>query len=91
MKRQECRGAEDDGERSNSARSDEQRLESAEHPIAHRQLGRSAARASQDDQLLLEQEIFCDDRSHAAGATQPRGHDGQVQQREQQIPMRAIA
>ena len=32
---------------------------------------------AQDDRLLLEQEILRDHRSHAAEATQLRGHDGQ--------------
>ena len=40
---------------------------------------------AQDDQLLLEQEILRDHRSHATGATQLRGHDGQVQQGEQEV------
>jgi len=42
--------------------------------------GRPPASAAQDDQLLLEQEILRDHRSHAAGTTQLRGHDDQVQQ-----------
>ena len=40
--------------------------------------GRPLARTAQDDQLLLEQKILRDHRSHATGATQRRGHDGQV-------------
>jgi hypothetical protein len=35
--------------------------------------------------LRFEQEIFCGDRSHRAGATQPRGYDSCMQQREQHI------
>jgi hypothetical protein len=35
--------------------------------------------------LLLEQEILRDHRSHATGATQLRGHDGQVKQCEQEV------
>ena len=42
--------------------------------------------APQDDQLLLEQEILRDHRAYTPGATEPRGHDGQVQQRGQEIP-----
>jgi len=42
--------------------------------------------APQDDQLLLEQEILRDHRAYTTGATEPRGHDGQVQQRGQEIP-----
>jgi hypothetical protein len=41
------------------------------------------ASSAQDDELLLEQEILGDDRSHATGATQLRGHDGQVKHSEQ--------
>ena len=42
--------------------------------------------APQDDQLLLEQEILRDHRAYTPGATEPRGHAGQMQQREQEIP-----
>ena len=42
------------------------------------------ARTAQDDQLLLEQKILRDHRSHATGATQRRGHDGPVKQGEQE-------
>ena len=38
----------------------------------------------QDEQLLLEQKMLRDHRAHATGATQPRGHDGQVKQGEQE-------
>ena len=41
---------------------------------------------AQDDQLLLEQEILRHHRSHATGATELRGHDGQVKQGEQEVP-----
>ena len=37
-----------------------------------------------DDQRLLEQKMLRDHRSDATGATQPRGHDGQVKQGEQE-------
>ena len=43
------------------------------------------AGAPQDDQLLLEQEIFRNDRAHATGATHLRGHDGHVKQGEQEV------
>jgi hypothetical protein len=36
--------------------------------------------------LVLEQEILRDHGPHATGATKPRGHHGQVEQREQEIP-----
>jgi hypothetical protein len=39
----------------------------------------------QDDQLLLEQEILRDQGAYTTGATEPRGHDRQVQQCEQEI------
>ena len=37
------------------------------------------------DQRLLEQKMLRDHRSHATGATQPRDHDGQVKQGEQEV------
>ena len=52
--------------------------------VAPRQVRRALASTAQDDQLLLEQEILRHHRSHATGATQLRGRDGQVQQGEQE-------
>jgi hypothetical protein len=78
MKRQERRGAYADGELSDSSWTEEERRESAEQPVAQRQVGRPLASTAQDDQLLLEQEILRDHRSHATRATQLRGHNGQV-------------
>ena len=91
MNRQERRGAEGDGDLSHSAWMEAERLESVEQPVTARQGWLPAASAVQDDQLLLQQEILRDHRSYPTGATQPRGHDGQVQQREQEIPHRASA
>jgi hypothetical protein len=82
MTRQERRGAERDGEGSNPAWIEEERPDSAEQPVAPRQGGRPPASAAQDDQLLREQEILRDHRSHASGTTQLRAYDDQVQQRE---------
>ena len=78
MKREERRGAYADGELADSSWTEEEGLESAEQPGAQRQVRRPLARTAQDDQLLLDQEILRDHRSHATRATQLRGHDGQV-------------
>src|SRR5262252_3823440 len=86
MKRQERRGAESNGELSNSAWIEEERPESAEQPVAQRHIRRPLASTAQDDQLLFEDEILRDHRSHATGTTQLRGHDGQVKQGEQDVP-----
>jgi hypothetical protein len=75
-----------DGEFSNPGWIEEQRPESAEQSVAAGQVGRPTARAAQNDQLLLEQKILRDHGSHATRATQPRGHDRQVQHHEQEIP-----
>src|ERR1019366_2044534 len=85
MKRQERRGAYGDGDRSDSSWTEEERPESAQQPVAQRQVRRPLASTAQDDQLLLEQEILRDHRSRATGATQLRGHDGQVKQGEQEV------
>jgi hypothetical protein len=53
MKRQERRGAYRDGELSNASWIEEERSESAEQPVAQRQVGRAPAGAPQHDQLLL--------------------------------------
>jgi hypothetical protein len=85
MKRQERRRAEGDGDLSDAFWTEEERPESAEQPVAPRQVRGALASTAQDDQLLLEQEILRHHCSHATGATQLRGRDGQVQQGEQEI------
>jgi len=85
MKRQERRGPEGDGNPSDASWTEEDRPESAQQPVARRQIRRPLASTAQDDQLLLEQEILGDHRSHATRATQLRGHDGQVEKGEQEV------
>ena len=85
MKREECRGAEGDGDLSDASGAEEERSESAQEPFAQRQLWRSAATTTKHDELLLEQEILRHHRSDATGATQLRGHDGEVEQGEQEV------
>ena len=86
MKRQERRGTEDDGDFVNASKTEEERLESTEQPIAQRQGGRPPATTTKRDELLLEQEILGDHGSHATRATQLRGRDGEVEQGQQQVP-----
>jgi len=62
-----------------STKPGQSQAESAEQPVAQRQVRRPVASTAQDDQLLLEQEILRDHRSHATRAAQLRGHDSQVQ------------
>src|SRR6266851_6296868 len=85
LKRQKRRRAYGDGDLSDASWTEEERPQSAEQPVAQRQIRRPLASTAQDDQLLLEQEILRDHRSHATRATQLRGHDGQVQQGEQEV------
>jgi hypothetical protein len=85
MKRQECRRAYSDGELSDASGTEEERPESAEEPVASRQAGRPPATTTKHDELLLEYEILGDHRSHATGATQLRGHNGEVEQGEQEV------
>jgi len=59
------RGAYGDGDFSDSSWTEEQRPESTEQPVAHRQVWRPQTGTPQGDQLLLEQEILRDRRSHA--------------------------
>ena len=84
MKRQERRGAYADGDLSDSSWAEEECPEAEQQPVTRCQAWRPLARTAQDDQLLLEQKILRDHRSHATGATQRRGHDGQVKQGEQE-------
>ena len=80
------RRAESDGDRSEASWTEEERPESAQQPVAPPQVRRPLASTAPNDQWLLEQEILRDHRSPATGATTLRGHDGQVQQGEQDIP-----
>ena len=84
MKCEERRGAYANGDLSDASWTEEERPESAEQPVAQCQVRRLASTA-QDDQLLLEQEILRDHGSYATGATQLRGHDGEVKQGEQEL------
>ena len=86
MKRQQRRRAKGDGDVSDASGTEKERSESAEQPVGPRQVGCSPTSTAQDDQLLLEHKILCNHRSHTTGATELRGHDGQVQQGEQEIP-----
>ena len=51
-----------------------------------RQVRCALASPAQDDQLLLEQEILRHHRAYTTGATDLRGHDGDVKQGEQEVP-----
>jgi hypothetical protein len=85
MKRQERRGAQADGDLPDSPWADEERRQSANQPVAQREVRRPLATTTKNDQLLLEHEILGDHRSHATGATQLRGRDGEVEQGEQEL------
>jgi hypothetical protein len=54
-------------------------------PVAPRQAGCPPATTPKDDELLLEHEILGHHRSHATVTTQLRGHDGEVEQDEQEV------
>jgi len=83
MKNQERRGAYAGGDLSDSSWTEEERPESTEQPVPEGQVRRPLASPAQDDQLLLEEEILRDHRSHDTTATQLRGHNAQVKQGEQ--------
>jgi hypothetical protein len=83
--RQQRRWANGEGDVSDASRIEEQRPESAQQPVAPRQIRRALTATTQDDQLLLQQQILRDHRADATGTIQLRRHDGQVQQREQDI------
>jgi hypothetical protein len=85
MKRKQRRGPKRDGDVSDPPRIEEQRPESAQHPVAPPQVRRALAATPQDDQLLLEQQILRHHGAHATGPTELRGRDGKMQQREQDI------
>jgi len=65
MKRQERRGAQADGDLPDSPWTEEERRQSANQPVAQREVRRPLATTTKNDQLLLEHEILGDHRSHA--------------------------
>ena len=79
MKRQQCRGADANGDLSEPPRPEKEGPESAEKTVDRGQVRCPLPRSTQDDQLLLQQEILRDHGSHAAGPTELCGGDGQVQ------------
>ena len=89
VKREERRRAEGDGDRSDASWTEEERPESAQQPVAPPQV-RCPLATAQHDQLLLDQEILRDHRSHATGVTELRDDHGQVQQGWQESPMREV-
>src|SRR5216684_4119281 len=85
MKRQERRGAQADGDLPDSPWTEEERRQSANQPVAQREVRRPLATTTKHDQLLLEHEILGDHCSHATGATQLRSPNGEVQQGDQEV------
>jgi hypothetical protein len=59
--------------------------QSANQPVAQREVRRPLATTTKNDQLLLEYEILGDHGSHATGATQLPSHNGEVQQSDQEV------
>ena len=74
MKRQERRRTDRDGNLSDASWTEEERRQSANQPVAQREVRRPLATTTKNDQLLLEHEILGDHGSHATGATQLRSH-----------------
>ena len=91
MKRQERRRTDRDGNLSDASWTEEERRQSANQPVAQREVRRPLATTTKNDQLLLEHEILGDHCSHATGATQLRSHNGEVQQGDQEFFMRESA
>jgi hypothetical protein len=85
MKCQERGGAKGDGELSDASWTEEERRQTANQPVAQREVRRPRATTTKNDQLLLEHEILGDHGSHATGATQLRSHNGEVQQGDQEV------
>ena len=67
MKRQERRGAYADGDLSDSSSAEEKCPEAEQQSVTRCQAWRPLARTAQDDQLLLEEKMLRDLRSHATG------------------------
>ena len=65
MTRQECRGAQADGDLPDSPKTEEERRQSANQPVAPREVRRPLATTTKNDQLLLEHEILGNHGSHA--------------------------
>jgi hypothetical protein len=77
--------AESNGKLSDPSGAEEQGRESAKEPVARREAGCPPATTTKHDELLLENEILSDHRSHATATTQLRGHHDEVEQDEQEV------
>src|SRR3954468_24270605 len=77
--------AERDGSLSKAPWTEKDRREPAEEPVAGRQVRRPLASTAPDDQLLLEEKVLRHHRSYTTGAAQLCGHDGEVNQGEQEV------
>src|SRR5262245_31850228 len=85
MKPEKRRWAEGDRDLAEAPCTEEQRPEAAEQPVTRPQVRRPLASTAQDDELLLEQEIFHHHRSHTTRTTEFRGYDGQMNDGEHEV------
>ena len=80
----------DDRRAEHAGRAHEQRTHAGQDPIRWAEIRRPVSRAIENEQLLLDQKRFGDDRPQTAGAQQPRKGGDQVDEQDEQVVHRHI-
>ena len=90
MESQDRRWSEYDGHAEHAGRAHEQRTHAGEDPIRWAEIRRSVSRAIENEQLLLDQKRFGDDRPQTAGAHEPSQGGDQVDEQDDRVAHRHI-
>ena len=83
-------GSQDDGRANHPGRAHEERTHAGEDTVRCAEIRRAVSRAIENEQLLLDQKRFGDDRPQTAGAQQPSEGGDQVDEQDEQVAHRHI-
>ena len=90
MEIEDRRRSQHDRRPEHAGRAHEQRTHAGQDPVRRAEVRRPVPRAIENQQLLLDQERFGDDRPQTAGAHQPRQGGDQVDEQDEQVAHRNI-
>ena len=90
MEIEDRRWSEHDGRAEHAGRAHEERTHAGEDPIRWAEIRRPLTRAIENQQLLLDQQRFGDDRPQTTGAHEPSKGGDQVDEQDEQVAHRHI-
>ena len=90
MESQDRRRSQDDGRAEHAGRAHEERTHAGEDTVRCAEIRRAVSRAIENEQLLLDQKRFGDDRPQTARAQQPSEGGDQVDAQDEQVAHRHI-